>query len=1019
VYDGFPVDITHDIIQDRSGRLWFAFRRQGLCCYDGGRVRVLGLADGLPGTSITCMEEDGSGGLWLGTAGDGLLRFDGEAFHQLTTADGLIGDRVSALALDGAGTLWVGFWSPEIPAVRGVMGLRGGRLDTLAFADGLAGARVSDILCDRQGRVWLATVPVPGCTESGGLTLVEGGEPRPFTGADGLGAGPCVRCLAEDADGCLWLSTPDGVLRLRHESSRHFTVADGLPGNEIISAMADSQGRVWFGTRGLGLSCWDGRRFVNYGLEHGLANLQVTTLCEDAEGGIWLGTFSGISRFDGAHVASFTTDDGLPSNIVMTVVEDGQGQLWAAGGRGVRVRCDGSWHEVEALAGQGVWRAHRARDGSVLMAGYSGNAWRCTGAGVEDLTRQVGMRSILQCVCDDGAGGLWFGSEDYGACHITPSGVRYVTPDDGLPSQDVRCILDDGDGVLIGTRAGLCRCDASGVQPVTFGQPCLSGVVTTLLRDRCGRLWVATYEGVVCIDGGETVIYGSGQLPHHRVLAMLEDRHGVIWIGTYGGGVARFDGHIFQTLCRRDGLAHDAIQDLCEDKGGDMWIATEGGLTRYRRSDAPPHVRLTRVLADQQHEDPDEVVMAETQKLVTFEFAAGSFTTRPEAMAFLCRLQGVDDDWVVTRERSQTYRELAVGEYTFEVIAVDRDFNRSVPARCRLIVEADARLQAFSEALSESAASEFVGRSQCLREVERQIEKVAGTGVTVLVLGETGTGKGLAARAVHRLSGRAHRPFIQVNCGSLPESLVESELYGHEKGAFTGAAARKLGKVEVAQGGTLFLDEIGDMPLDAQVKLLRLLEEGTFERVGGTHTLSADVRIVAATNRDLKQMAQDGTFRGDLFFRLQVFPVELPSLRERSDDIPLLGVYFMQRMAAHLHKDVRGFSTEAFDLLRAHPWPGNVRELEHAVQRAVIVCENEQITPLDLALEAPGHMQPTKPTGTTEPERPDPQEYERQYLRDALERSGGVIKGRRGAAALVGMAPSTLHYRLRKLGLRP
>jgi len=211
---------------------------------------------------------------------------------------------------------------------------------------------------------------------------------------------------------------------------------------------------------------------------------------------------------------------------------------------------------------------------------------------------------------------------------------------------------------------------------------------------------------------------------------------------------------------------------------------------------------------------------------------------------------------------------------------------------------------------------------------------VATTEETVLILGETGTGKGLAARNVHKLSKRNTGPFIQINCGAIPEGLVESELFGHEKGAFTGATHRKLGKVELAENGTLFLDEIGDLPMDAQVKLLRLLEEKSFERVGGTETLAAKVRVIAATNRDLERMVAEGTFRADLFYRLQGFDVPLPPLRQRPEDIRLLAIYFIERMAEHLHKPVTQLSDEALARLQQSDWPGNVRELEHAVRRA-------------------------------------------------------------------------------------
>ena len=250
-------------------------------------------------------------------------------------------------------------------------------------------------------------------------------------------------------------------------------------------------------------------------------------------------------------------------------------------------------------------------------------------------------------------------------------------------------------------------------------------------------------------------------------------------------------------------------------------------------------------------------------------------------------------------------------------------------------------------------------------------------------------------------------------CGSLPEGLVESELFGHERGAFTGAVRRKLGKVELAAEGTLFLDEIGDLALAAQVKLLRLLEEGTFERVGGTEELRARARLVAATNRDLAGMVQAGRFRADLFYRLQVVPIRLPPLRERREDLELLALYFLHRTAAHLHKlGIEGFTREALAVLQGHDWPGNVRELEHVVRRAVIVGMGPALGPADLLLG------PAPRTGPGVGEFVSLQEQERRYLQQVLEHTGGVIYGPGGAAQLLGIPPSTLYSRMKKLGIQ-
>lgn len=307
--------------------------------------------------------------------------------------------------------------------------------------------------------------------------------------------------------------------------------------------------------------------------------------------------------------------------------------------------------------------------------------------------------------------------------------------------------------------------------------------------------------------------------------------------------------------------------------------------------------------------------------------------------------------------------------------------------------------------------SALIGKSKRLDQAQVELARVARSDLTVLILGETGTGKGLAARQVHQLSTRRAAPFVQVNCGAIPEALVESELFGHERGAFSGAHARKPGKVELAAAGTLFLDEIGDMPLQAQVKLLRLLEEREFERVGGTEALAADVRVLVATNRDLMQMVKDEQFREDLFFRIQVFPISLPPLRQRGGDIPLLVEYFMDGIAARLDKRMEGIDSEALGLLKRYEWPGNVRELKHTVERAVVSCRDGMIRARDIVLVAEQAEANGKGVLVTL------DEYERQYICEVLEHTGGVIRGEHGAAAVLGLKPGTLYSRMKKLGI--
>jgi formate hydrogenlyase transcriptional activator len=291
------------------------------------------------------------------------------------------------------------------------------------------------------------------------------------------------------------------------------------------------------------------------------------------------------------------------------------------------------------------------------------------------------------------------------------------------------------------------------------------------------------------------------------------------------------------------------------------------------------------------------------------------------------------------------------------------------------------------------------------------VETVAPTDSAVLILGETGTGKELIARAIHNLSRRKDRTFVKLNCAAIPTGLLESELFGHEKGSFTGAIAQRIGRFELANQGTIFLDEIAEIPLELQPKLLRVLQEREFERLGGTRTLRSDSRLVAATNRDLAAMVEEQKFRADLFYRVNVFPVRVPSLRERSEDIPLLVRHFAQQFARRNHKRIETIPSEAMEWLVRYHWPGNVRELQNVIERAVILSTGTVLKVPLSDLKAP-----TAPPPLTA-KRDTLQEAQRKHILTVLEETKWVVGGANGAAARLGMNRSTLQFRMQKLGI--
>jgi formate hydrogenlyase transcriptional activator len=352
-------------------------------------------------------------------------------------------------------------------------------------------------------------------------------------------------------------------------------------------------------------------------------------------------------------------------------------------------------------------------------------------------------------------------------------------------------------------------------------------------------------------------------------------------------------------------------------------------------------------------------------------------------------------DWSGDVERAPRENPLDRGD------AIDDNGNELEQERClREEVRADHHFDAI------------VGNSPALRAAMYLVSVVAPTDSNVLILGETGTGKELIARAIHSLSARRQRPFVKVNCAAIPLGLLESDLFGHERGAFTGAIAQKMGRFEVANKGTLFLDEVGDIPLELQAKLLRVLQDQEFERLGSNRTQKVDVRLVAATHRDLSQMVKRSTFREDLYYRLKVFPIHVPALRQRTEDIPELVRHFVTVCSRRMNKNIDQIPSETTDALMRHPWPGNVRELQNFIERAVILSPHSVLRAPTVELEAFNAYRERDIAVTVLAQ------VQREHITKALEASNWVVGGSNGAAARLGMKRTSLIYRMHKLGIR-
>ncbi|MBT5874767.1 MAG: sigma 54-interacting transcriptional regulator [Candidatus Latescibacteria bacterium] len=556
--------------------------------------------------------------------------------------------------------------------------------------------------------------------------------------------------------------------------------------------------------------------------------------------------------------------------------------------------------------------------------------------------------------------------------------------------------------------------------------------VLSLAIDAQGAVLVAYPQGIYRFDPVEEVTIRVTEqlgLPEiwYSAVACTDDGH--LWFGTGAAGVYRTDGKHIQQLTEADGLPGNSITRLSPLNNGAIAIGTSRGMAIYTpMATTAPGIEIREVTADTVYTSPDDIVLTHGEMgPVSFSYHGRSFATR--RMRYRYTLEGHEDTWHDTWDTLAQYENLKPGEYTFKVIGINRDLIRSPrPATLSLTILENTREQRIAELEHQTSKLEaeniylqeeirgqhnfeaIISSGSTLNAVLRQVEQVAATDATVLILGETGTGKELIARAVHHLSSRNEHALVKVNCAALPSGLIESELFGHEQGAFTGALSRKTGRFELADGGTIFLDEIGDLPLELQAKLLRVLQDGEFERLGNPKTMKVDVRIMAATNRDLAEEIERGRFREDLFYRLNVVPLTMPPLRDRKEDISVLVSHFVRQFCAQVGKEIDTIPIHLMERLNSYNWPGNVRELENIVERAVILSSGRELDIGDW-LPVPAPEVVSNDTETLKAR-------EKTHILEALRQTEWRVSGSRGAARILGLKPTTLEARMKKLGIK-
>ena len=1036
--DGLAHNTANVIYVAPDGMLWFGTDGGGVSRFDGRDFFSLTLGNSLIDNYVWGIESEAEGVLWFGTFGGGAFRYDGEKLVRFTTQDGLGNDTIRGIYRDRDGSLWFSTRGG------GVSIFEYGSFRNLTVEDGLASDHVNVVYGSPDGSMWIGTW-------DSGVSRYDGGEFTNLTIYDGL-TGSSIRAIHRTPDGAIWFGAENNLARYDGGGFVSLTTDDGLPPHSRVSSIEhDLDGSLWIGMWEGGVSCYDGKGFINFTAADGLPSSVVKDIHIDQDGMIWIATGSaiaslergGISCYDNRTFVSFTIRDGLPDDLVNAVHITEDGVMWIGTIKGVS-RYDGKTFEnfsvADGLAHNLISSIHSSSDGRIWF-GSGGTSVSGRGASFYDgdkftnITVEDGLpdESVYYVYCDPD-GPVWLGTGQ-GISRYDGQGITSFSMEDGLPDNCVTSIHRSPDGIMwFATLGGAASFDGERFQKFTVQDGMVSNGVIEVYCDPDGMVWFGMLGGVSRYNGKEFVSYTSeGGLAHTSVLAIYRDSHGRMWFGTETKGVTGYDGVTWTWLDTRDGLAGDRVNYIREDNDGNLWFGTNGGLTRYRRSETPSKAYIVSIKADQTYTDLSSIPAFTPGTRVTVEYGSIDFKTHPEKRQYRCRVYETQDARRKTQDKTRDSLESVEynppieetsfdwvaegsGQYIFEVQAIDRDLNYSEPAELRLTVKPDPVLismQTELEHLRErDQFGDIIGQSNAILRVQALIESAIESGYDVLIAGETGTGKELVARAIHYNSPRKERPLLDLNCGAVDRELIYSKLFGHRKGAFTGAYEDRPGLFEAASGGTVLLDEIGEMPRDIQPFLLRFLVDRKVQRLGEHESVDVDVRIVAMTNRDLLKEIETGNFREDLYYRLSLFPIRVPPLREHPEDIPLLAEHFLENIG----KTVAGFAPGVFGMLQDYHWPGNVRELQNAVLLAgTFVQEGEYIQmhhfPAHIA-QGDSMLDETGPGRETLSDSVD--RFKRHKVEEALRKCDG---NRTEAAKMLGIKRPNLVRLIKRLGV--
>jgi PAS domain S-box-containing protein len=1004
--DGLLGDVMRVLAEDAAGNVWTSALSGGLNRWSGGELTAV-TGGGLANTSVMALAPDREGNLWVGTSTHGLVRIKPRKVTAYGPRDGVPDGGVVTIVEDAEGTIWMG------GMCAGLVRFRDGEFTTTPTAEGgLPKSCVWSLLAARDGSLWVGTW-------GGGVVRYKDGASTAYTMANSGLSSDAALALYEDRAGTLWVGTERGLNRLQDGRFTVIREADGLVHDDVRLVTETSEGELVVGTMG-GLSVYKDGAFTNYTAENGLPNANVRDVYEAPDGALWIGTYGGgLARLKDGKLVTCSTHDGLYDDTVSRILDDGRGYLWLSGNKGIsRVSsselndfADGRIASVAPITyGPGDGMLSRECNGGAQPAGWrarDGRLWFPTMAGpvVIDPARAVSNTLAPHVLVEE----VLAGRTSFAPWAIVelPPGrgnleIRYTALSLSAPEKvrfKYRLEGYDEDWVDAGSRR------------VAY--------YTNIGPGRYRFRVIAANDDGVWNEGGAAL-----------ELRLAPRFYQTVWfaglcalaVGALGLVLVRLRvRHLVRRTAELEAKVAERTSEIVEQRNKLSEANEELEVANEQLADV--NLRLERA-NDEMLAIFDQlrlgVAIVERDGSVAFLSQAarrmlgrgsGDALGRPWEQVFPLREEDRATLRVVASQprdrRSKLPVHMDTGDgrrFWMEVEVQDdpRDAGRRIFVFYDMSEVYDLRRLLDQQAQFEG----MVGQSRGMRTVYKHIQDVARVDTTVLIEGETGTGKELVARAIHYSSARKNRPFVAVNSAGLTESLLASQLFGHRRGAFTGATADQVGVFEAASGGTLFLDEIGDIPPSVQMSLLRVLQEKEITRLGESTPRKIDVRVIAATHHDLGRSVATGSFRQDLLYRIRVARIHLPPLRERREDIPALAGWFLDSSREATGKPVKEISAGAMRRLMEHEWPGNVRELKSAIEYAVIRCEGELIQPEDLPPEVQRvvRVEAAKAASTDE----------RAQVLDALLRAKG---NRTEAARLLGVSRATFYRRLATLSI--